>query len=103
QQIEDLIAFLDELDGDPDLEPLLAGFDNSTDDREGGDVLDTGEPSLGWTEMEARFGNYGESSYECEVDTADDEPSLGSVSGFIPSCQAMGFWQVRPSWMTPEE
>ena len=43
-EIERLIAVLDELDGDPDLEPWLAenGF-NITDDREGHDVLDEGE------------------------------------------------------------
>lgn len=41
--IDLLIAFLDDLDGDPDLEPNLAG-----DDREGDDA--DLEPDLGWTE-----------------------------------------------------
>jgi len=101
-EVERLISLLDDMDGDPDLEPSLAGFNVDNDDREGGDVLDTGEPSLGWTEMEARFGNYGESSYERELDTSDDEPSLGAPSAGVPSCVAMGFWEVRPYWMTPE-
>lgn len=53
-EIERLIALLDTLDGDPDLEPWLAGTDPADGDREGGDVLDEGEPdsdsepSLGW-------------------------------------------------------
>lgn len=32
--IERLISLLDELDGDENMEPTLAGFDDSTDDRE---------------------------------------------------------------------
>lgn len=53
-EIERLIALLDTLDGDPDLEPWLAGTDPAEGDREGGDVLDEGEPDsdsepcLGW-------------------------------------------------------
>jgi hypothetical protein len=71
---EALIAYLDDTEGDPDLEPYLAGIDGGpSDDREGenehGDELDTlegdqheddednaddepdseGEPLLGWT------------------------------------------------------
>lgn len=48
--IERLIALLDSIDGDPDLEPsIIGGRDPVTgkpilDDREGGDVSDEGEP-----------------------------------------------------------
>ena len=34
QYIEQLIALLDQLDDDPDLEPSLASFGGSSDDRE---------------------------------------------------------------------
>src|SRR5688572_15358930 len=61
-EIERLIAMLDAIDGDPDLEPSIIGsldprkgYAPIEDDREGGDVLDEGEPddwsdepSLGW-------------------------------------------------------
>lgn len=61
-EVERLIALLDAMDGDPDLEPWLA--DNGAgvwDDREGGDVLDEGEPdedsepSLGWSHSPSRI------------------------------------------------
>lgn len=43
QIVEGLIALLDAVDGDPDLEhPDMSHVD---DDREGGDVLDEGEPN----------------------------------------------------------
>lgn len=48
-EIERLIAALDEMDGDPDLED---GHDAEAD---GADT----EPALGWTEQEARFARYG--------------------------------------------
>ncbi len=54
-EINRLINFLDDLGGDPDLEP---NGDN--------------EPSLGWTTR----GNVGGCD-DLELDTADDEPSLG--------------------------
>lgn len=44
--MERLIALLDAMDGDPDLEPWLADTDPASEDREGGDVLDEGEPDL---------------------------------------------------------
>lgn len=84
QQIETLIAILDELDGDPDLEPYLADFrTDATDDRED-DPVDRGEPSLGWTDMEARYGCSPTPSYDCEEEhdgrepDADSEPNLGA-------------------------
>jgi len=49
-KIEELIAMLDLLDGDPDLEPYLTNTrgptGGSADDREGDDS--DSEPSLGW-------------------------------------------------------
>lgn len=47
-EIERLMAQLDALDGDPDLE-------DGDDDEDGAD----GEPSLGWTDAEARWNRYG--------------------------------------------
>lgn len=84
-----LLALLDDADGDPDLEPDIANGYLVPDDLEGGDVLDQGEPSLGWTEMEARFGCSPEPSYECEIDDADDEPSLGAPE---PRLASTGYW-----------
>jgi len=79
-----LLALLDQADGDENLEPYLAGIDGGPgDDREGGDVLDSGEPSLGWTEMETRYGCSLSASFDCEVDTADDEPSLGAPETIV--------------------
>lgn len=52
-EIDRLIGLLDVVDGDPDLEPWLAGIGGPDDDREG-DPLDDGE-----------------------LDDSDDEPSLG--------------------------
>ena len=43
-QIEMLISLLDSLDGDPDMEPSLAGYSEGMDDREGDPADD--EPSL---------------------------------------------------------
>lgn len=56
-----VIAALDAMDGDCDGEPWLAGFNpEALDDREGGDVLDEGEPHDGDDEA-----------------NGDDEPSMG--------------------------
>src|SRR5690348_15526857 len=69
EQLQDellfLISALDEFDGDCDLEPSICGGINPNlsevmDDREGGDVLDEGEPH-DWD----------------DEDSGDDEPSLG--------------------------
>lgn len=78
-QIERLIATLDELDGDTaDNEPSLgwttAGALGAHDDRE---EDDDAEASLGRTVS----GHVGRPSWpgeeDCELDTSDDEPSLG--------------------------
>lgn len=66
-----LIAALDTMDGDADLEPWLAGFDGVTvpaDDREGGDVLDEGEPN-DWDDEDG------------DADEGDEEPFSLDWSG----------------------
>jgi len=63
-QMSVLIEALDQMDGDPDLEPYLAGFDDSDDDREAD--LDSDVPGV--------------AEGDCDPDTerdGDDEPSLG--------------------------
>lgn len=73
-EIERLLAFLDETDGDPDLEPSLAGYSPGMDDREaepeheedGGDAEPNvddepgadDEPRFGWNDEEAARGRY---------------------------------------------
>ena len=54
-EIERLMQFLDERDGDPDLEPNDGGAPSPhyADEAEGDHADD--EPSLGWTDMESRF------------------------------------------------
>jgi hypothetical protein len=68
-EVERLIAFLDALGGEPDLED---GGDDEPDDD--------GEPSLGWADMEGRYGAPVTLpfSVDVELDEADSEPSLGS-------------------------
>ena len=39
-EIERLLTFLDDLDGDPDLECYLTGYAPGMDDREGGECVD---------------------------------------------------------------
>ncbi len=79
-EIERLLSFLDQTDGDPDFEPSLAGYSLGMDDREG-DPADT-EPSLGWTDQEARWGRHATpADVDTELDASDDEPSLGSIDG----------------------
>jgi hypothetical protein len=71
-EIERLIGLLDQVDGDPD-------FESSGDDEDDG----TGEDSLGWAEMEARFGHYGDAGDDREIDDSDDEPSLGACEPYF--------------------
>ncbi len=83
EQLQDamlrLIAALDQMDGDCDREPSLAGFGaTTTDDREGGDPLDEGEPN-DWD---------GEDS-DADEDSGDDEPYLGtSIPGGMGALQS---------------
>ena len=68
EEIDRLLSFLDNLDGDTDLEPSADA-----------------EPSIGWTGMEAAYATYrGQPVEDRELDLADDEetgdehePSLG--------------------------
>jgi len=74
--VDALIRILDELEGDPDLEPSISldlrngvvdgeeGDDNGIGDQSGADEQLDGEPSLGWTDMEARSGRYPD-GYPC--------------------------------------
>lgn len=104
--IDDLIAFLDDTDGDPDLEPSLCGAD---DDREGGDVLD--EPhdeidqdgrDVSWPERGPHVVS-GAWATEDDEDNADDEPSLGSLNGSGLGVAAMGFLRIKPYHFTDED
>lgn len=77
---EVLIDFLDQHDGDADLEPSLGSGMNG-DDREQEDEHD--EPSLGWTDREAMRGQYGYGwRSDLELDRSDEEPSLGAANRF---------------------
>lgn len=78
-KIEALIAQLDALDGDPDLEPSVSAIGyNVTDDREGCDVLDEGEQSLGWTLAMKQDGRrwfaHDWSGLDCEAEHDGREP-----------------------------
>lgn len=82
-EIERLMSMLDLMDGDPDLEPALAGGTEvvGTDDREGDSSDD--EYSLGWTRTgafgvgEDLEGNLADSASDIEKDAADyDNPGF---------------------------
>src|SRR4051812_43499625 len=68
-----LVAFLDEADGDPDLEPSVGphpyGYPLEMIDCEGGDVLDEREAET-WLET------HGNGGAGCAGHSDDDEPSL---------------------------
>lgn len=98
-KIEDLIGLLDLLDGDPDFEPYLAGFDHafrggSPDDREGaddsnmpglgeGDDSDL-EPSCGWTLNGAHgYGNEEEEPNGDEQDCSHSEDEWSPAGGSL--------------------
>jgi hypothetical protein len=73
-EIDRLIRFLDDTDNHMEL-------DQAVDDV-GCDAPDEGndEPSLGWTEQEARWGRHAWSGFiDAELDPVDDEPSLGAL------------------------
>ncbi|MBJ3784030.1 hypothetical protein [Devosia sediminis] len=87
--IEDLIAFLDDTDGDCDLE-------------ENGDEHDSSWPAVG----PHAFGmalDEGDEEDDPKEAHGDDEPSLGSVLGTGVYVEAMGFWRVKPHYLTEEE
>jgi len=72
--IEALVALLDDVDGDPDLEPSLGYNCYGGDDRE----LDTSddEPSLGWT----RDGFCG-STFDPDLEKDDAEHGIADAWG----------------------
>ena len=74
KSVEHILAVLDELAGDPDLE-------DGGDDEDGQD----GEPDLGWTATTRQQGQNWQGGghlanfcHDNELDTADAEPSLGA-------------------------
>ncbi|MBZ9710549.1 hypothetical protein LB543_28020 [Mesorhizobium sp. ESP7-2] len=75
-----LVAVLDDLDGDPNLED---GADVEGVNEDGGDILDEphdgrdgdDEPSLGWTEKASLGGNLG--CFGSNVDLEHDPAELG--------------------------
>ncbi|MGE4250854.1 MAG: hypothetical protein AB7F09_15795 [Parvibaculaceae bacterium] len=76
-EIERLIAILDVLDGDPDLEDDETEADNADD-----------EPSLGfseWGSIWSRPGEYSSPEADLELDDYDNEPSLGSPNVSLPA------------------
>jgi hypothetical protein len=74
-EIERLIDFMDATDRYAANELEDAIDDGPCDDQEI-------EPSLGWGEMQARYGQYNEpADIDVELDQCDREPSLGSVDG----------------------
>jgi hypothetical protein len=92
QAIDDLIAFLDETDGDADLE-------------EDGDERDSSWP-------ESHVLRHAVAGAQSEDDEDDDpgeddgtaEPSLGSLGGSsYPWAEPLGWWRVKPYWLTDEE
>jgi hypothetical protein len=80
--VEKLIAALDQMDDDPDLEP-----------EEGVDVS--------WPEGRPQASGLADT--EDVEDDGTDEPSLGSINTGIMSCMTMGFLHIKPSWMTEED
>lgn len=81
--VEDLIAFLDDTDGDCDIEAT-------------GDELD-----CSWAEQFTGRATPG-GTCEDDEDGADTEHSLGSLDS-RPFAETFGFMRVKPYWMTDEE
>ena len=78
QVVDDLLAILDGLDGDPDLEPTLAIWSMYREsDADECEMPQDDEASLGWTGRTNQIRLCG--GNDRELDTADDEPSLGSL------------------------
>lgn len=85
QEVERLLGILDGMDGDCDMED---GFDK--------------EPSLGWSDMEGRYGNYTsrrdqddrELEDENDEDGADTEPNGDETdTNFTEDESGVGVWQ----------
>lgn len=97
-EIERLIAMLDEIDGDADLEP--DGDDEDTHDREDVDDRehDTAdeEPTLGWT-VGHQFGALGPQGDDCELvceDEGDPDWGIGDLDGLLEQT-GIGYWSGR--------
>lgn len=94
--MDGLVLMLDELDADPDLEGV--NEDGTDLDRgEGGAVDDIGEPTLGWTEREARTGVYRHNAQD------DDEPTLGAGETCWPWPAPGTRWDGRPTPLKLDE
>jgi hypothetical protein len=96
---ERLIAELDALEPDPDLED---GHDaepslGQHDDREGEDVNDVGECTLGWTEEGSRIGYLGFTTYEgeAELQNEDGTDNPDDAQMFNTREQSEGVQRVR--------
>lgn len=90
--LEAMLQMLDFLDGDPDLEGTDAGHDADLEPDEDNEEDDGREPNLGATEsinqlwwsrsgqqdLEAVNEDGGNIEDQCQLDDADDEPSLGA-------------------------
>jgi hypothetical protein len=81
-EIDRLIGFLDKTD-----DYMFRELEDAIDDNPHGDEGEA-EPSLGWTEQEARWGKHAWSVFiDEELDRCDDEPSLGA----LPSTDQTGW------------
>lgn len=82
--IDVLIAYLDLVDPDPDLEPNcsywvgMGYYSRQPAEADECEPPEDDEPELGWTGRTNQT-NLGAAGDDRELDTADDEPSLGSL------------------------
>jgi hypothetical protein len=72
QAIEDLIQFLDDIEGDSDFEPSL-GFGGAGDDREGGDVQDEPHDEMDEDGRDVSWPEAGPRALGSAHGTEDDE------------------------------
>src|ERR1700712_2032593 len=84
-QIERLIALLDVIDGDPDLEPSLTGYSPGMDDREG-DESDT-EPSL--CGITVGPGAASDLEFSCEDEGHISDSGIGDSDGLMEQVVAL--------------
>ena len=80
--IERLIAALDAIDGDPDLEPSLGSVEGNAaldaeDEHDGCEPDADEEPTIGWSESESESGHI----RPCGLDTEDHEPTARETFG----------------------
>lgn len=84
QAIEGLLGLLDAFDSPSD--------DLEEDDFGGGDILDEGEPELGWPERMAQPEIGVWALALGEGDKSDDEPSLGAPEAHYAACCSQVGW-----------